>query len=290
MKRAALSLALAVAAAGCGPSVKSIAVEPPAASLESKGATLQLKAVAKDGKGVPLDPAKVRIAWTSKDPQTATVDEHGTVTAVRSGVTAIAARAAEVAGEASVTVSIAAAVTVNPPSAELRPGDALALTAVVADDTGKALLAPKGVAWTSSDPAIATVADGRVVAAGPGTATVTASFRGLRGTAQVAVKVPVFAKIAVNPAKTQTLKRGDALRFKALALDAKGKPVPGVLATWRSSDSAVASVAADGTVRALKPGKATVTAAAYGKSASVQVKIVEAPSKGKGKPPAKKKK
>ena len=288
MKRAALSLAAALAAAGCGPSVKSVSVDPPAAALEAKGATAQLKAVAKDGKGAPVDPSKVKVAWASKDPQVATVDEAGTVTAVRSGTTAVAARTGEVEGQAQVTVSIAASVTVNPPSAELRPGDALALTALVADDTGKAILAPKGLAWTSSDPAIATVADGRVVAAGPGTATVTASFRGLRGTAQVAVKVPEFAKVAVSPAKTQTLKRGDALRFKALALDKQGKPVPGVTPAWRSSDAAVASVAADGTVRALKPGKATLTATAYGRSAAVQVKVVEAPSKSKGKAPAKK--
>ena len=290
MKRAVLSVAVALAVAGCGPSVKSIAVEPPVASLEAKGATLQLKAVAKDGKGVPVDPAKVKVTWASKEPLTATVDESGTVTAVRSGSAAVVARAGEVEGQAVVNVSIAAGVTVTPPSAEMRPGDALALSALVVDDAGKAILGPKGVAWTSSDPAIATAADGRVVAVGPGTATVTASFRGLRGTAQVAVKVPAFAKIAVNPAKTQTLKRGDTLRFKALALDAQGKPVPGVAAAWRSSDAAVASVATDGTVRALKPGKATLTAAAYGKSATVQVKIVEAPSKGKSKPPAKKKK
>jgi len=281
MKRTALFLAAALA--GCGPSVKSVTVEPQSAVLDAKGATVTLKAKPLDDKGRPVEGGQVKVAWTSSSPQVASVDDAGTVTAQRSGTAVVTASAGEVRGAATVAVSIAAAVTVSPAAGELRPGEGLSLSVVVADDDGKALSAPKGISWTSSDPAIATVAEGKVVAAGPGTATVTAAYRGLRGTAQVTVKVPAFARLALNPAKAQTLKRGDTLRLKAAALDKKGNPVSGVAVAWRSSDGSVVNVAADGTAKALKAGKATVTASAFGKAAALQVKVTDAPAKSKAK-------
>ena len=54
MKRSAALIALAIAA--CGPSVKSISVEPAKVTLDAKGATVPLRAVAKDEKGQPIDP------------------------------------------------------------------------------------------------------------------------------------------------------------------------------------------------------------------------------------------
>jgi uncharacterized protein YjdB len=288
MKRAALFLAIALA--GCGPSVKSVTVEPQAAVLDAKGATTVLKATPLDEKGRAVEGSKAKVTWTSSAPQVAGVDEAGTVTALHSGAAVVSAQAGEVKGAANVVVSIPAAVTVTPAAGELRPGEALALAVVVADDDGKAIVAPRGLSWTSSDPAIATVVEGKVTAAGPGTATVTASYKGLRGTSQVTVKVPSFARLTLNPAKAQTLKRGDTLRVKGAALDKAGTPVSGVALAWRSSDASVVSVAADGTMKALKKGTATVTATAYGKSAAVKVKVVDAPAKGGAKAKPKKKK
>jgi uncharacterized protein YjdB len=282
MKRLVPFLA-ALAVAACGPSVKTVSVDPARTVLDAKGGTASLQATGKDGDGKPVDLTKQKVAWSSSDAQIATVDAAGTVTAVKSGVTSIEAAVGAVKGSAQVIVAIPGSIAVTPGTRELRPEEAVVLTVVILDDAGKPVTTPRPVVWTSSDPAVATVTDGKVLAMGPGSATITAASGSLRTTAQVTVKVPDFAKLALNPAKGQTLKRGDTLRLKASALDKKGKAVGGVPVTWRSSDARVVTVAADGTVKAMKKGKAKVTAAAAGKSAAVQFTVTEPP-------PAKKKK
>jgi len=271
MKRAALCLAAALAA--CGPSVKSVTLEPGSVALSAKQAKRALVASLKDAKGRPVEDGKQKVAWTSSAPTVAAVDESGTVTALQSGEATITAAVGEAKGTARVVVSIPATVTVSPATRELRPGEAIPLGAVVTDENGKQLTgAPASVVWSSSDAAIATVIDGRATAVGPGTATVTAASGSVRGTAQITVKIPEFAKLVVKPPKL-TLKRGDAVRLKAEPVDKKGKAVGGVPVVWRSSDGRIVTVAADGTVRAMKKGKAKVTASASGKSAAVQVVV-----------------
>ena len=65
-------------------------------------------------------------------------------------------------------------------------------------DRGPDQPCPPGVVWASSDSTIATVgATGLVKAVAPGTATVTASYNGVTGTAQVVVKVPTLVSVAI---------------------------------------------------------------------------------------------
>ena len=282
MKRSAVLVALAVAA--CGPSVKTVTVEPAKATLDAKGATVRLAAVARDDKGQPIDPAKLKVVWSSSAPQVAAVDETGAVTAQRSGEAAVTAAIGEVKGSAPVVVSIPASVSLSLPSRDLRPGETVVLSVVVVDDAGKPVTVPRTILWATSDPAIAKVADGKVEAVGPGTATVTAAAGALKGTARVTVKVPEFARLGLTPSKTQTLKRGDNLGLKVAAFDQKGQKVGGVPVKWKSSDPRIATVSADGVVHAAKKGSAKITASASGKSATVQVTVTDTAAKSKAKP------
>ena len=283
MKRSAVLVALAVGLAACGPSVKTVSVEPSRAVLDAKGAAATLKAVAKDDKGQVVDLGKQKVAWTSSAPQIAAVDEAGQVTALRSGEAQVTASVGEVKGNAQVVVSIPASVSVSMASRDLRPGETVVLSVVVVDDAGKPVTVPRTITWSSSDPGVATVADGKVVATGPGTATITAAAGALKGTSQVTVRVPEFAKLAVSPAKTQTLRKGDRLALKVAALDKKGAKVAGVPVSWKSSNPQVATVSADGMVHAVKKGSARITASASGKSAAVSVSVTDA-AKSKSKP------
>jgi uncharacterized protein YjdB len=128
------------------------------------------------------------------------------------------------------------------------------------------------VVWSSNEPGVATVMDGRVVAVGAGTAVITATAGTLKATAQVTVRVPEFAKLTVTPAKTQ-LKVKDSLLLKAAALDKKGAKVGGVPVTWRSGNAQVATVGPDGRVQAVKKGTVTVTAASGTLRATAQVTV-----------------
>jgi len=281
MRRSAAVVVLALAA--CGPSVKTVTVEPAKVTLDAKGATARLAAVAKDDKGQPIDMAKLKVAWSSSVPQVAAVDESGTVTAQRSGETVITAAIGEIKGATPAVVSIPNSISVSLPSRDLRPGETVVLSVVVVDDTGKPVTVPRTIAWSTSDPAVAAVADGKVMAVGPGTATISAAAGALKGTSSVAVKVPDFAKLGITPAKTQTLKRGDNLGLKVSALDKKGQKVGGVPVAWKSSDPRIATVSADGGVHAVKKGSAKITASASGKSATVQVTVTDTAAKSKSK-------
>ena len=285
MKRSAVLIALAVAA--CGPSVKSVSVEPARSVLEVKGGTTALRAVARDEKGQPVDASKLKVAWSSSAPQTATVDEAGNVTAQRSGEATVTAAVGEVKGAAQVVVSIPASVSVSSVSRDLRPGETVVLTVVVVDDAAKPVTVPRTITWSSSDPEVARVVDGKLEAVGPGSTTITAAAGSLKGTSAVKVRIPDFARLALTPAKTQTLKKGDRLTFNVAALDKKGQKVAGVPVSWKSSDPRVATVSADGIVAAVKKGSAKITASASGKAATVGVTVTDA---AKPKAKAKKKK
>jgi uncharacterized protein YjdB len=288
MKRIAVLVALAVAA--CGPSVKSISVEPAKVTLDARGATVQLKAVARDDKGNPVDPTKVKVAWSSGAPQTAAVDEAGVLTAQRSGETTITAAIGEVRGTAPVVVSIPASISVTAVSKEARPGEIVPLSVVVVDDAGKPVTVPRTITWSSSDAGVARVADGKVEAVGPGSATITAATGSLKGAVTLTVRVPDFAKLSLTPAKTQTLKKGDRFTLKVAAVDKKGGKVAGVPVAWKSSDARIATVSADGVVTAVKKGSAKITASASGKSATVGISVTDTAAKSKSKSTPKKKK
>lgn len=269
MKKLAVLAAAALAA--CGPSVKKVAVDPPVASLDQKGATAVFKAVARDDKDRPVEGAKV--AWSSSAPLVASVDENGKVTALKSGEATITAAVGEVKGAAKALVAIPATATVTPALLNLKAGESATLELKVADDSGRPIAAPKNVLWASSDTAVASVANGRVIAAGGGKAVVSASVGTLKAEAAVTVKLPEFARIAVKPARLVLKRAGDSGKLTATALDRKGKPVPGVQVAWKSSAAAVVGVAADGTVTAVKKGKAKITASAGRKKASAQVTV-----------------
>jgi len=254
--------------------VKSVSVEPPRAVLDAKNATATFTATAKDDAGRPIANPKGKPAWTSSAPLVASVDDGGKVTALKSGEAVISAAFGEVKGSAKATVSIPAFATVSPGSVELAGvGKAAALTVRVTDDSGKEYAAPR-VTWSSSDPRVARVSDkGEVTATGAGTTTVSATVGSAKGDSKVTVRLPQFAKLQVKPARIPLARAGATGKLVATALDRKGKHVAGVPVSWRSANEKVVRVEADGTVTAVKKGKARVTASAGGKSASAEITV-----------------
>ncbi|MBQ3209997.1 MAG: Ig-like domain-containing protein, partial [Oscillospiraceae bacterium] len=112
------------------------------------------------------------------------------------------------------------------------------------------------ITWSSSDTAIATVAqDGTVTGVSAGSVDVKASGDNSSRTETITVKVPVNV-IQIDDA---SLELGGTLKLNPVISpdNAADKTV-----TWLSSDTAVATVAADGTVTGLKEGSVTITATA----------------------------
>src|SRR5690349_3589127 len=93
-----------------------------------------------------------------------------------------------------------ARVTVSPDSTTVEPGKTVQLSARVEDVFGNPV-ANRTVDWISYDASVATVNGGVVTGVGAGTATITATTDGKRGSARVTVAVPYTgpAIAAVSP-------------------------------------------------------------------------------------------
>ncbi len=164
------------------------------------------------------------------------------------------------------TVVSVTGVTLDKTEATLTEGDMLSLLATVTPEDAT----DKTVTWTSSDDEVASVADGVVTANKPGTATITATAGGKTAECAITVEAKVIPVTGVSLNKTEaTLTEGDMLFLLATVTpeDATDKTV-----TWASSDDEVASVA-NGVVTANKPGTATITATAGGKTAECAVTV-----------------
>lgn len=238
----------------------------------SKGQSAQLHAIV-----TPDYAPAASLEWTSSDPEVATVDEHGNVTAVASGeatVTATSKGNPEVNASVTVNVStLATGLTFDRETASMNKGDILKIVAVISPDDAS----DKSLQWSSSDPEVASVdGEGNVTALKTGETVVTATHAlGFTASCTVTVATPASG-IAIDK-ETIALTKGETILLNATISpeDADDKTV-----TWLSSDETIVSVDASGLVSALKSGSATISAAdAYGHMAECAVNITT-PSTG----------
>lgn len=175
------------------------------------GATLQLVAVSSSG-------SEVRgVSWSSGSPEVAAVTGNGLVTGASAGAATITARTGNTSASAKVTVVAAAdpaptdpaptdpenpapavaTVKVSPEAPSLAPGATVQLSASARDAAGN-VLTGRGVAWSSSDAAVATVSPtGLVTAVAAGSARVRATVDGsVSGEAAVTVTAGTGGTVA----------------------------------------------------------------------------------------------
>jgi uncharacterized protein YjdB len=248
--------------------VDGVTIEPSVVTLDVSE-TAQLTAALRDPDGNVLNRP---IAWASENPAIVTVSASGLATAVAAGTANITATSEGKVGAAAITVRIpVSAVSVTPATADVSVGGTLQLAAVPRDAGGNALDRP--VAWSTSDPAIATVsATGLVTAVATGTVTITATSQGKAGSATLTIRVAV-ASVAISDPGTEPVAPGGTLQLTATAFDAGGVALVGRQFTWSSSSSAIATVDNTGLVKGVAQGTTTITATSEGKSASVSVRV-----------------
>ncbi len=128
------------------------------------------------------------------------------------------------------------------------------------------------VSWSSSDTSVATVSeDGTVTAIGGGNATITAKAGAYTATCKVTVVVPLNS-IEIT-GTTDSIIKGQTTK-----LEIKYNPydtTDSKEATWSSSDTSVATVSDDGTVKGIKEGTVSVTAKVGDKTAAYEINVAE---------------
>ena len=198
------------------------------------------------------------VTWSSSNKQIASVDANGNVTALKAGeawIKAVSVDNAEAKDSCKVTVTqpVTGVLLSKENYTFDKTGESVQLTATVQPEDAS----NKEVRWSSSNENVCIVQNGLVTAVASGTATITVTTVDGNFTANCIVKVVQHvAKVEMNKTSL-TLKVGDEDRLTASVApdNAENKAL-----TWMSSNEKIATVDANGNVKALKAGEAWIKA------------------------------
>ena len=165
--------------------------------------------------------------------------------------------------------------TIAPAAANVFVNDTAHFSATLRDKSGTALSAP--MTWSVDKPTVAQVdSSGRAHALAAGTATIRVTARGEVATASLNVVVDSGQTLTIAPTAA-SLYVGSTQQFKATLKDHKGNTIA-VTPDWRSNNSGVATVDANGLVQAGNLGSTTIEARAHGLMAAASVTVLPKPS------------
>ena len=219
----------------------------------------------------PADASNKKIHWESSDPDVVTVTSSGVLRAVGAGHAVILATTEDGGYSAYCNVSVYVAVTgvtLSASKVSIPKGEKRILTATIAPADAH----NQELTWTSSDENIAKIdpITGQVTGRAKGTAKITVTTADGNYTDSCVVEVIQLAT-------------GVTLSFSSISLDAgKNKTITATVnpsgasdrtVTWISSNEKVAKVTADGTVKAISAGTATITATSADGAASASCRV-----------------
>ncbi len=253
--------------------VDRIQIIPSSANI-AVGKTATLVAQLSDANGALLSGRTV--TWSSNAPQIVAISSSGVVTGVAVGQAQITATAEGKSATAFVDVVPVpvAIVSVTPTSASIPAGRTQQFTATPLDAQGNPL-SGRVISWLSGAPTVATVDQtGLATGIGVGSAVIIATVEGQQGTVTLNVTAVSVAAVNVTP-NAGTLQIGNSLQLAASITDAAGVPIPGKVATWSSSNAAVATVSTSGLVTAVGTGTATITATSDGVSGTATITVTQ---------------
>jgi len=222
--------------------VSSVSIDPVSASVAA-GDSVRLTATARASDGSVI--AGRQAEWTSDNTVVAGVGANGVVHGNTIGRATITGTIDGVSGNASVEVTqaVATSLTVSPPSVTVTIGGTVQLAATVHASDGS-VMTGLPITWQTDDPVVANVTSvGLVTGKAVGTATVTASARGVSGTAMVFVVIQPVARLSITP-QTPGVLVGDSVLLDSNPIDSNGIPLSGRLITWSTGDASIASAAA----------------------------------------------
>ncbi|MDO4357163.1 MAG: Ig-like domain-containing protein [Clostridia bacterium] len=240
----------------------------------NRGSTLQL--------GATLEPstAQSTLTWKSSKTKYATVSGNGTVTAKAEGTTTITVKTHN-GKKATVKVKVVdpykpLKITLGQKGTiTLNRGSTLHLSTALEPTTAQSELK-----WSSSKTKYATVdGNGNVTGKAEGTTTITVkTYNGKKATVKVKVVDPYKPTgVTLNQSGTASLETGKTLQLSATLSPSTAKSD----LTWKSSNTKVAKVDANGLVTAVGKGTATITVTTHnGKKATMKVSVTVASSNG----------
>lgn len=203
----------------------------------------------------PADATNKNVVFESSDTSIATVDNAGVVTGVASGGAVIVCRTVDGGHIASCNVSVIQGVRLelDPPTREIALGKTFTIKKKVYPANSD-----KTAAWKSSNTKIATVnKNGKVKGIKKGKCTITCTLTKYNAKATCRVTVASLrSTIKLNKTSIR-IGKGQRYRLKATVWS-NNSTKPSV--KWKSSNKKIASVSANGTIKAKKLGYTTIVA------------------------------
>ncbi|HLZ43418.1 MAG TPA: Ig-like domain-containing protein [Candidatus Sulfotelmatobacter sp.] len=259
----------------------SIAVTPQDPSVAQIAQTLQFTAMGTTNHAnAPQEDLTSTATWGSSTASVATIDASGLATATGCGTTTITAKDGSIIGQTELTVScsttggggtpVLQSINLYPSSPTIpqtgQTTQFIALGAYTPATTNNVLTSL--ATWSSSNTAIATVnSAGLANAVSCGTTTITATYQGIIGQTQLTVsctiaQTPVLQSITLFPSSPTIPQLGQTTQFIALAVYSppSNNNVLTNVATWASSNTAIATVSSAGLATAVACGTTTITA------------------------------
>lgn len=238
-----------------------------------------LSAIATPKTGVPTDVTQAA-TWTSGNTKVLTV-EKGVVTSVSPGKTKLTVSHLGVTSSIDVVVRTPYQFMKLTPEKELHiqmQESPTQVQAEVLNNSNISYPVTDLADWTSSDVLVATVLNGKVTPRAPGTAKVTASYKGVSRSIEVVV-YPSITKITADKTTLDGFKglNGDLPKLTATTFDGSVIDVS-KLATWTTSDVNIATIEGN-KWEAKAIGEITLTANVQGYQTAVKLLVHVKPLK-----------
>jgi len=225
--------------------------------------------------------------WSSSDPNVATVDANGLVTAVGPGSATITATAAAASGSVDITVAapVVSSIQITPPNYVMADGLTAAFSALAYDQSNHPM--PSAViTWTANPTEAAFQSGSSLVASitGPsvtvhgrldGVWPITASSGGVSAVAQLDVQVRTIVLVQVYSADS-SMTAGEQQQAQVSVKDNSGLIVPFPV-FWTTSDASVATVDANGLITAVAQGTVDIIATSAAVSGSMPLTVLPSP-------------
>jgi hypothetical protein len=283
------SVSLAVTAGPPSPPVLTkISVSPSTASIQV-GQTQSYAAVGYDQFNNVMN--GLTFTWASDGSNAIAMLNGNVATGVAPGTVHITASASGISSApASLTVlpppSALTTIMVTPSGPSILIGGKQQMTATGLDQND-APMSGITFAWSSSNQSVATISDsGSASGVAAGTSQITASAQGVHSNAVIlTVNKPasVLTSIGVSPSSA-SIQAGSTQQFSAVGYDQYQSPMSGIVFSWSSSDTNVASVTAvnsegktDGVATGIATGSSQITTSANGVSATVSLTVTAPP-------------
>jgi uncharacterized protein YjdB len=271
------SISASAVLTGTSATLESLGITPTNLSIPS-GLTRKLMATGSYSDGSTHDITS-SVIWSSSAGPVASVDATGLASGLTAGTSSISATSGAVSASETLTVTAAtvSSITIAPANPSVIQGLTQQLTATATYSDGKSYDFTSVVTWSSSATAVATVtAAGKSNAVAVGSASITATFGGVSGTATLNVSPATLASIALVPAAPSVAK-GLSQQMTALGTFSNGTSSDITSSvTWSSSNGSVATVDAAGLVQAVSIGTSTIGATSGNVTTNTTLTVITA--------------